>query len=62
MRLLAEKRKVLSDLYEKLEILNTKLSETMTKKIELEKEVSLCQDKLIRAETLINGLGSEKNR
>ncbi|XP_076222913.1 dynein heavy chain at 62B [Nomia melanderi] len=59
---LNERRARLAELTEKLAVLHEKLQVTVAKKIELENEVTLCRNKLIRAEKLINGLGGEKSR
>ena len=53
MNLLNEKRRMLADLNEKLAKLNAQLSKTMEEKIDLENQVTLCSNKLIRAEKLI---------
>lgn len=59
---LRERRQMLAELNEKLEVLREKLRETLARKIRLEDEVTSCRNKLIRAEKLISGLGGEKDR
>nr|XP_033342927.1 dynein heavy chain 12, axonemal isoform X1 [Megalopta genalis]XP_033342928.1 dynein heavy chain 12, axonemal isoform X2 [Megalopta genalis] len=59
---LKERRAVLAELTERLAILTKRLEVAVAKKIELQNAVTLCRNKLIRAEKLINGLGGEKNR
>lgn len=53
MKFLEEKRRMLADLNEKLAKLNEQLSETVAKKLDLENEVLICGNKLVRAEKLI---------
>ncbi|XP_014211752.1 dynein heavy chain 12, axonemal [Copidosoma floridanum] len=62
MNLLNKKRQMLADLNAKLAALNAQLARTIETKIDLENQVILCSNKLIRAEKLISGLGGEKNR
>ncbi|XP_055621192.1 dynein axonemal heavy chain 12 [Toxorhynchites rutilus septentrionalis] len=62
MALLTEKRQLAANLERKVAELNDNLDEANRKKQEVEDEVQLCKDKLQRAETLIGGLGGEKNR
>ncbi|XP_024937311.1 dynein heavy chain 7, axonemal isoform X2 [Cephus cinctus] len=62
MAFLNEKRQMLAALNEKLAALNESLRETLSRKIDLENQVTNCRNKLIRAEKLINGLGGEKDR
>ncbi|XP_076648749.1 dynein heavy chain at 62B [Halictus rubicundus] len=59
---LNERRAMLAELTERLAVLTEQLRVAVAKKIELQNEVTLCRNKLIRAEKLINGLGGEKNR
>lgn len=53
MKLLNEKRSKLADLNDRLAKLNQKLAATLAKKIDLENQVKICGDKLIRAKKLI---------
>lgn len=53
MDFLEEKRNMLTELNRKLAQLNELLLETVEKKIYLENQVTLCRNKLIRAEKLI---------
>ncbi|KAJ8974696.1 hypothetical protein NQ317_015225 [Molorchus minor] len=62
MALLTEKRNQVKALEEKLAILNEKLEEAIAKQNELQDNVNLCNDKLVRAQKLIGGLGGEKAR
>ncbi|CAB0032367.1 unnamed protein product [Trichogramma brassicae] len=62
MNFLNAKRKMLADLNLKLAKLNDQLVRTIDTKIDLENQVTLCRNKLIRAEKLISGLGGEKSR
>ncbi|OXU22263.1 hypothetical protein TSAR_003308 [Trichomalopsis sarcophagae] len=62
MNFLKEKREMLAELNERLAALNEQLAETLERKIDLESQVTLCRNKLIRAEKLISGLGGEKSR
>ncbi|KAK2581073.1 hypothetical protein KPH14_006115 [Odynerus spinipes] len=62
MAFLRERRQMLAALNEKLALLNERLQNTLTKKVDLENEVTNCRNKLIRAEKLIDGLGGEKDR
>ncbi|XP_043503405.1 dynein axonemal heavy chain 12-like [Polistes fuscatus] len=62
MAFLNERRQMLADLTEKLAYLNERLQTTLTKKLEMENEVTNCRNKLVRAEKLIDGLGGEKDR
>ncbi|KAJ8683862.1 hypothetical protein QAD02_019654 [Eretmocerus hayati] len=62
MDFLNRKRQMLADLNDKLAALNENLIQTVEKKIDLENQVTLCRNKLIRAEKLISGLGGEKSR
>lgn len=47
---------------DKLQKLNDEFEEMNAKKNDLEKNIELCSQKLVRAEKLINGLGGEKDR
>ncbi|XP_015126095.2 dynein heavy chain 12, axonemal [Diachasma alloeum] len=62
MIFLAEQRKMLGELNEKLALLRDDLEKTIEKKIALENQVITCRNQLARAEKLINGLGGEKDR
>ncbi|KAJ8944984.1 hypothetical protein NQ318_010186 [Aromia moschata] len=62
MALLTEKRNQVKMLEEKLAYLNEKLEEAIAKQTELQDNVNLCNDKLVRAQKLIGGLGGEKAR
>ncbi|XP_055593622.1 dynein axonemal heavy chain 12 [Uranotaenia lowii] len=62
MALLTEKRQLAADLERRVAELNDDLDEANQRKQEVEDEVQLCKDKLMRAETLIGGLGGEKSR
>lgn len=62
MNLLEEKRQLAHTLEERVRILNEALTDALNKKQQMEDEVELCKNKLIRAESLIKGLGGEKSR
>ncbi|XP_018571400.1 dynein heavy chain 12, axonemal [Anoplophora glabripennis] len=62
MALLSEKRNQVMKLEEQLAILNEKLAEAVAKQTSLQENVDLCNNKLIRAQKLIGGLGGEKTR
>nr|XP_012154186.1 PREDICTED: dynein heavy chain 12, axonemal isoform X1 [Megachile rotundata] len=62
IKFLNERREMLAQLTERLNILHQSLQAILAKKIELENEVTNCRNKLIRAEKLISGLGGEKDR
>ncbi|XP_050529641.1 dynein axonemal heavy chain 3 isoform X2 [Daktulosphaira vitifoliae] len=62
MEKLNEKRAELSSVLGKLQILRDELAEKTKEKKELENNIDLCSQKLIRAEQLINGLSGEKSR
>lgn len=62
MEKLNDKREELSNVLGKLQTLRDKLAEKTKEKKELEDDIDLCSQKLIRAEQLISGLGEEKNR
>ncbi|XP_074111940.1 dynein axonemal heavy chain 7 [Cotesia typhae] len=59
---LKKKRKTLAALNDKLTALNESLQDTLAKKLELEKEVEICEQKLEKAEALIQSLGGEKSK
>lgn len=62
MRILNEKRSLALALEQRVRELNVNLVEANARKKEVEDEVEACRNKLIRAETLIYGLGGEKIR
>ncbi|CAG9861035.1 unnamed protein product [Phyllotreta striolata] len=62
MNTLTEKREQVRRLEEQLATLTQQLEEAILKKEQLEAEVELCNNKLIRAKKLIGGLGGEKAR
>ena len=47
---------------DKLQKLNDEFEEMNSKKNDLERNIELCSQKLVRAEKLISGLGGEKDR
>ena len=59
---LSEKRAELNSVLEKLQNLNDDYDSKLNKKKELERNIALCSQKLIRAEKLISGLGGERTR
>ena len=62
MEILRAKRAQVAQLEEKLRILNEQLEEAQLRQAELQADVDLCRNKLIRAQKLIGGLGGEKSR
>ncbi|XP_061086442.1 dynein axonemal heavy chain 3 [Conger conger] len=62
MAMLAVKRGELKEVEDRLQDLNDTFDAMNTKKKELEDNIELCSQKLIRAEKLIGGLGGEKDR
>lgn len=62
MEMLAVKRSALKEVEDRLQILNDELNAMIKKKEDLENNIELCSQKLVRAEKLIGGLGGEKNR
>ncbi|KAF7668491.1 hypothetical protein LDENG_00010030 [Lucifuga dentata] len=62
MEMLAGKRAELQSVVDRLQSLNDALDAMIKKKKELEDNIELCSQKLIRAEKLIGGLGGEKDR
>lgn len=62
MTLLEEKRAMAAMLEAKVKKLQEDLEDALDKKQKMEDEVELCKNKLIRAESLIKGLGGEKSR
>ncbi|XP_012866608.1 PREDICTED: dynein heavy chain 3, axonemal [Dipodomys ordii] len=59
---LNQKRAELKLVEDRLQALNDKFEKMNTKKKELEENIEICSQKLIRAEKLISGLGGEKDR
>ncbi|KAI8996174.1 dynein heavy chain and region D6 of dynein motor-domain-containing protein [Gaertneriomyces semiglobifer] len=59
---LAEKRAQLKSVMDRLQALNDNLQALSEKKERLEKEVKSCEEQLERAQTLLGGLGGEKQR
>lgn len=62
MGTLAVKQAELKTVVDRLQSLNDELDAMINKKKELEDNIELCSQKLIRAEKLIGGLGGEKER
>lgn len=62
MSMLNEKRAQLQDVLDKLQTLNDEFAEYTRQKKQLEDQIHECQTKLDRAETLIAGLGGERER
>ncbi|XP_056255668.1 dynein axonemal heavy chain 3 [Seriola aureovittata] len=62
MEMLTVKRAELKKVEDRLQSLNDDLAAMIKKKSELEDNIELCSQKLIRAEKLIGGLGGEKDR
>ncbi|XP_072535232.1 dynein axonemal heavy chain 3 [Salminus brasiliensis] len=62
MKMLAVKRGELKAVEDRLQSLNDNLAAMIQKKKDLEDNIELCSQKLIRAEKLIGGLGGEKDR
>ena len=62
MKVLKEKQSALQIIVDKVNLLKADLTNTQNKKAQLEAQVEECKQKLIRAESLINGLGGEKQR
>lgn len=62
MEILNGKRAQLKNVLDKLQALNDQLAAENKNKKELEDNIQLCSDKLVRAEELIGGLGGEKKR
>lgn len=61
-KFLAEKRALASELEAKVAKLNEDLTNANVEKKRLENEVEHCTNKLRRAESLISGLGGERDR
>ena len=62
MKMLSVKRAELKEVVDRLQSLNDNFEAMNNKKKELEDNIELCSQKLIRAEKLIGGLGGEKDR
>ena len=62
MKVLSVKQKELKIIVDKVNALKADLKQTQDKKASLEAQVADCEAKLIRAESLISGLGGEKAR
>ncbi|XP_075305326.1 dynein axonemal heavy chain 3 [Odontesthes bonariensis] len=62
MEMLTVKRAELKKVEDRLQRLNDDLAAMITKKKELEDNIELCSQKLVRAEKLIGGLGGENDR
>ncbi|XP_008419893.1 dynein heavy chain 3, axonemal isoform X1 [Poecilia reticulata] len=62
MDMLSVKRAELKKVEDRLQSLNDDLDAMINKKKDLEDNIELCSQKLIRAEKLIGGLGGEKDR
>lgn len=62
MAMLAVKRAELKEVEDRLQSLNNNLAEMNSKKHDLQANIQLCSEKLVRAEKLIGGLGGEKDR
>ncbi|KAH0631920.1 hypothetical protein JD844_019823 [Phrynosoma platyrhinos] len=62
MQKLNTKRAELKEVMDRLQALNDEFEEMNNRKKELENNIEICSQKLIRAEKLISGLGGEKDR
>ncbi|XP_025972035.2 dynein axonemal heavy chain 3 [Dromaius novaehollandiae] len=62
MRKLKTKRAELKEVVDHLQALNDELESMNDRKSELENNIEICSEKLVRAEQLISGLGGEKDR
>ncbi|XP_041823134.1 dynein heavy chain 3, axonemal [Melanotaenia boesemani] len=62
MKMLTVKRAELKKVEDRLQSLNDDLAAMINKKKDLEDNIELCSQKLVRAEKLIGGLGGEKDR
>ncbi|XP_066465573.1 dynein axonemal heavy chain 3 [Tiliqua scincoides] len=62
MQKLNMKRAELKEVIDRLQALNDEFEEMNNRKKELENNIEICSQKLIRAEKLISGLGGEKDR
>uniref|UniRef100_A0A8B9MHC5 Dynein axonemal heavy chain 3 n=1 Tax=Accipiter nisus TaxID=211598 RepID=A0A8B9MHC5_9AVES len=62
MQKLKTKQAELKEVVDRLQALNDEFDNMNDRKRELENNIELCSQKLVRAEQLINGLGGEKDR
>ncbi|KAM4697749.1 dynein axonemal heavy chain 3 [Rhinophrynus dorsalis] len=62
MQQLNTKRAELKAVEDRLQALNDEFNEMNNRKAELENNIEICSQKLVRAEKLISGLGGEKDR
>ncbi|XP_056593901.1 dynein axonemal heavy chain 3 isoform X3 [Triplophysa dalaica] len=62
MKKLDVKRAELKEVEDRLQALNDTFEQMIQKKKDLEENINICSQKLIRAEKLIGGLGGEKDR
>uniref|UniRef100_A0A8C3I3V3 Dynein axonemal heavy chain 3 n=1 Tax=Chrysemys picta bellii TaxID=8478 RepID=A0A8C3I3V3_CHRPI len=62
MKKLNTKRAELKDVMDRLQALNDEFESMNNRKKELENNIEICSQKLVRAEKLISGLGGEKDR
>ncbi|CAM4521786.1 dynein axonemal heavy chain 3 [Lepidochelys kempii] len=62
MKKLNTKRAELKDVMDRLQALNDEFETMNNRKKELENNIEICSQKLVRAEKLISGLGGEKDR
>ncbi|NWJ00116.1 DYH3 protein, partial [Crypturellus undulatus] len=62
MQKLKTKRAELKKVVDRLQALNDELESMNDRKRELENNIEICSEKLVRAEQLISGLGGEKDR
>ncbi|XP_069503771.1 dynein axonemal heavy chain 3 [Ambystoma mexicanum] len=62
MEMLNQKRAELKEVQDRLQALNDEFDAMNRRKAELESNIELCSQKLVRAEKLISGLGGEKDR
>ncbi|XP_053132344.1 dynein axonemal heavy chain 3 isoform X3 [Hemicordylus capensis] len=62
MQKLNKKRAELKNVIDRLQALNDEFEEMNNRKKELENNIDICSQKLVRAEQLISGLGGEKDR
>ncbi|XP_025062794.1 dynein heavy chain 3, axonemal [Alligator sinensis] len=62
MQKLNKKRAELKDVVDRLQALNDEFESMNNRKKELENNIEICSQKLVRAEKLISGLGGEKDR
>jgi len=59
---LAEKQAAVKAIMDKLEALNTEMSDLIAKAAKLEKDLDDCKKKLVRADKMITGLADSKGR